>query len=506
MKLIKIIAMILLIATLVTAVVPALVSCNDEPKKTQGTKKPTTPKQDDEENPDDTDEQPERDPDIPDELNLALQIDKLPVANKNMTTDELRDVVVAFMYLQLNFAYKVDLSGYGLDEYGYYIKNLYGSYGAANNLDNIKILFKDGQYYGGMPYMGNTAGSVYRWLEFYDAETGVVDWSPIIRTDRKNWTDTEKNRTYPNVGSSYFGNTCASSCVWAYLRVSNSIKTFWTDTWIPSNGFVKVGDYKLTADNTHGSSTSALCKSNGKEKMFECYALVKKADGLIQTGHAVMSVEDAVVVYKADGSIDGANSYLVIAEQKAGFLSKSPEKGGTDNYSPLNPKKGLTYRIQGNFAGNTVNGEVREMHWSFDHLYSEGFIPFTIPELIGTDDVEDVEIKFNTKATGDSITLAELKGSNISCNYAISDIHVTLKDNDGSVVFTGMFAEGAGNVTELRTVLMSDALTKNAIYASKTYIEDGLLDYGFSKYTIEITARVSTGELFTIYTGTFKKS
>ena len=506
MKLIKIIAMILLIATLVTAVVPALASCNDEPKKTQGTKKPTTPKDDEPENPGNGgEEQPERDPDIPDELNLALQIDKLPVANKNMTVDELRDVVVKFMYLQINFAYKVDLSGYGLEDYGYYIKNLYGSYGAANNLDNIKIKFEDGKYYGGMPYMGNTAGSVYRWLEFYDADTGVMDWSPIVRTDRKNWTDSSTGRVYPNVGSSYFGNTCASSCVWAWLRISDNLRSFWTDTWIPSNGYVQVGDYELD-NGTHGTSTTKTCKNNGKEKMFACYALMQKADGLVQTGHAVMCLDKAVVVYNADGSINGADSYLLIAEQKASFLSKSPEKGGVDLYSPLNEKKGLTYRIMGNFAGNIVNDSVKEMKWTFDYLYSEGYLPFTVPELAGTDEVEDVELKFTTKATGDTITLAELKGSNLSCNYPISDVHFTLKDNDGNVVFTGMYAEGSSNVTELKAYSMSSALTNNAIYSTKSYIEDGLLEYGFSKYTLEVTVRVSTGELITVYTGTFKKS
>lgn len=499
------IAMVLLIATLVTAVVPMIASCNNESKKTQPTtNKPTEPT-DPEDKPDEPDE-PVRDPDIPDELNLALQIDKLPVATKDMTEEELREVVIAFMYLQLNFAYKADLSGYGLDEYGYYIKNLYSAYNASENLDNIKIKFEDGKYYGGMPYMGNTAGSVYRWLEFYDPDTGVMDWSPIIRTDRKNWVDSEKNKTYPNVGSSYFGNTCASSCVWAWLRVSDSIRTFWTNTWLPSNGYVQVGDYELSANGDHDTSTNKICTKNGRKKMYDCYAQMKKADGLVQTGHAVMAISDAVVVYNDDGSINPTESYLLIAEQKASFLSASPLKGGVDLYSPLNESKGLTYRIMGNYAGNVVNDKVKEMKWTFDYLYTEGYLPFTIPELVGQDDVEEVDIKFNTQATGDTITLAQLKSSNITCNYPISDVHVTLIDKEGNQVFTGMYAEGATNIIDLKNVRVTDVLTNNAIYASKDYIEEGLLEYGFSKYTIEISCRVSTGELITIYTGTFKKS
>ena len=499
------IAMALLIATLVTAIVPMIASCKDEPKKTQPTTpKPTEP-EDEPDEPEEPDE-PVRDPDIPDELNLALQIDKLPKATKGMTEDELRDVVVAFMYLQLNFAYKVDLSGFEIDEYGYYIKNLYGSYGASENLDNIKIKFEHGKYYGGMPYMGNTAGSVYRWLEFYDAETGVMDWVPIMRTDRKNWVDSDKGRTYPNVGSSYFGNTCASSCVWAWLRVSDSIRSFWTNTWLPSNGYVQVGDYELSATGDHDTSTNKVCSKNGRKKMYDCYAQMKRADGLVQTGHAVMAVSDAVVVYNDDGSINAKESYLLIAEQKASFLTASPLKGGVDLYSPLNESKGLTYRIMGNYPGNVVSGKVREMKWTFEHLYDEGFLPFTVPELVGKDDVEDVELKFNTKATGSTINLADLKSTNITCNYPISDVHVTLIDKEGNEVFTGMYAEGAANVIDLKNVRMSDVLNKTAIYARKDYIEEGLLEYGFSKYTIEISCRVSTGELITIYTGTFQKS
>jgi hypothetical protein len=367
------------------------------------------------------------------------------------------------MYRQRNFAYKADLSGVDMDTYGYYIKNLYGSYGASEDLKNIMIKFEDGKYYGGMPYMGNTAGSVYRWLEFYDPETGAMDWAPIIRTDRKNWEDSEKNRVYPNVGSSYFGNTCASSCVWAWLRVSDSIRSFWTNTWIPSNGYVQIGDYKLSATGDHGTSTTTICKNNGEKKMYECYALMKKADGLVQTGHAVMAVSDAVIVYNDDGSIDGKESYLLIAEQKASFLDKSPLKGGVDLYSPLNEKKGLTYRIMGNYAGNIVNDKVKDMKWTFEYLYKEGYLPFTIPELVGQDEVEEPEIKFNTQATGDTITLAQLKSSNLQCNYPISDIHFTLTDNEGKVVFTGMYAEGAANVIDLKNARMSDALTNNAI-------------------------------------------
>lgn len=495
----KLIALVLLVATLAVAIVPSFAGCGEEeqPPKTT-TPSPTTPSTPKEEEP----EQP-KEKDIPDELNLALQIDKLPKATTDMTPDELRDVVVAFMKLQLTFAYKADFSKASEDEMGYYIKNLYSAYDASKDLDNIKIMFEDGKYYGGMPYMGNTAGSVYRWLEFYNAEDGRMDWSPILRTDRKNWTDSDTGRVYPSVGSSIFGNTCASSCVWAYLRVSNSISTFWTSTWIPKNGYVKIGDYKLSSNDDHGTSTKKICTNNGSAKMYECYAQMKKADGLVQTGHAVMITENAVVVYKEDGkTIDPEKSYVWVAEQKASFLNASPEDGGKDLYSPLN-NKGLTYRIQGNFPNTIVNGKEKDMRWSFKKLYDEGYLPFTIPELVGTDDFEEPEVRFSHKS--ETITMSELQNKTITSNYAISDVHFTVKDKEGNVVFTAMYAPSATSVVALKSYNLNNALNNNTIYKKENHIYNGLDDYAFKGYTLEISARISTGDLVTVWSGTYKK-
>lgn len=437
---------------------------------------------------------------IPDDKNLALQIDKIPVANGSMNTKRLRDIVVQFMYLQLNFAYTPTFSD--VDSYSYYIKNLYGSYGGASNLDNLKIKFEEGKYYGGIPYMGNTAGSLYRWLEFYDPYTGVMNWDPLLRTNRPKWKDSATGIVYPDVGSAYFGNTCASSCVWAWLRVSNSIDTFWTNTWIPKNGFVKVGGYALSENEDHGKETSIICTKNGKDVMFSSYALMKKADGLVQTGHAVMIVDNPVVVRNADGSIDGEKSYVLVAEQKASFLTASPTKGGVDLYSPLNDK-GITYRIMGNYPGNIVNDTVREMKWSFNSLYSKGYLPFTIPELLGTDPVEAPEIKLNY--TGDTITVDELTKMTVFANYAISDIHVNIIDKDGNQVYSGMYCKIGNDVKALKYVSISDALNNNLIHASKGIIGQNVGKYTDGTYTIEIVCRLGTGEVVTAYSGTLKK-
>lgn len=449
---------------------------------------------------------------IPEELNLALSIDKLPVATPDMTEEELREVIVAFKYLQHHFAFTPDLGGMG--EYKYHIKNLYYGYNGAKNPDSVKTRYAEGKYYGGIPYMGNSAGSLYRWLEFYDAETGIMDWAPILRTKRINWVDANTNKIYPDVGSSYFGNTCASSCVWSWLRVSNSIDSFWTYSCIPKHGFVKVGDYDLDENETYGKSTKELCAKNGKERMFAAYAKIKRADGIVKTGHAAMSVSNAVVVYDENGEIDGEKSYILIAEQTAGYLTASPDDGGVERYSPLNDK-GDTYRIQGNFSGDVVNGEVKEMKWTFDYLLRVGYMPFTLKELCGQKPVDRSEVALflaDEVYTADRIMASELVNMSIKSNYAISDTHFIITDADGNELFSAMYAALAEDIERekpvevLKNYSVKTALFENVIYHDKECINRALLKYAETgDCKLRITARVSTGELLTVYEGALIK-
>jgi len=435
---------------------------------------------------------------IPEHLNLALQIDKIPVATADMTEQQLRDLIVDFMYLQINFAYSPTFTG--MDEYRYYIKNRAASYG----FEGCRIPFEEGKFYGGIPYVGNAAGSLYRWLEFYDAETGEMNWDPLIRTRRKNWLDEETGTVYPDVGSAIFGNSCAASTVWSWMRVTNEINSFWTSTWLPKNGFVKVGEYDIPGDK-HGSSTKNICKANGTETMFAAYAQLKKADGLVYTGHAFMSVSDAVVVYDSDGNIDGSKSYILIAEQTGEFLTSSPANGGTELYSPLNDK-GITYRIQGNFAGNKVNGRVKTMKKTFQSLYNAGSLPFTIPELCGQAEVEKAEAGLYKSAdlyTAATVKVKDLDDLIVRSNYAISDIHFIIRDENGNELFNSMYAKLGNNVSTLKYYALTSALSENELYENKGCIRIAVSEYAVGgKNTLEITARVSTGELLTVYKGT----
>lgn len=439
-----------------------------------------------------------KDSEIPQDKNLVLGLSKIPYATPDMSTDELRDIVVACMNLQINFAFRTRLGNYG-SVYGYYIKNLYGSYGGSKKLSNLVIKYEEGKYYGGVPYMGNASGNFYRWLPFYDAQTGDMDWSPILASRREQWYDSGRKITYPDVGSAMFGNSCSSACFWAWSRVSNEINSFWTAGWLPGNGFVKVGDYDLAAGEKHGSDTKELCKTNGEQRMYKAYAKTLRADGLVQTGHAVMIVADPVVVYNNDGTINGDESYVLIAEQKASFLTASPTKGGVDLYSPLN-NRGITYRIMGNYAGNTVNETLREMKWSFKTLFDKGFLPFTVPELAGKGKVEKsyVEFEYNKE----TISIDVMKNLELCSNYVISDVTINVKDASGNLVFTACYGNITNTPIEMRIRLFEDILTANKMYENKSHIKDNLEKYTDGTHTIEILCRLGTGELVSAYVGT----
>ena len=442
-----------------------------------------------------------KDSEIPQDKNLVLGLSRIPVATPDMTEDELRDIVVACMNLQINFAFRVELGSYG-SVYGYYIKNLYGSYGGKTKLSNLVIKYEDGKYYGGVPYMGNASGNFYRWLPFYDAQTGDMDWTPIISSRREQWYDSNKKITYPDVGSALFGNSCSSACFWAWSRITNEVNSFWTAGWLPSNGFVKVGDYDLAAGEKHGSSTTELCATNGEQRMYAAYAKTLRADGLVQTGHAVMIVADPVVVYNNDGTINGDESYVLIAEQKASFLTASPTKGGVDLYSPLNDR-GITYRIMGNYAGNTVNETLREMKWSFKTLYDKGFLPFTVPELAGKGKVETSYVEFEYNK--DTISLDVMKNLKIASNYVISDVTINVTDASGNLVFTAFYGNITDTPMDMKIRLLDDILTSNRIYENRSHIKDNLENYTDGTYTIEILCRLGTGELKSVYNGKLVK-
>ena len=103
------------------------------------------------------------------------------------------------------------------------------------------------------------------------------------------------------------------------------------------------------------------------------------------------------------------------------------------------------------------------MKWTFQTLYDKGYLPFTIPELLGTDPVEAPEIKFNH--TADKISLStELTKLTVFANYAISDIHINIKDASGNQVYSAMYCKVGNDIAALKYASLDEALNNNLIY------------------------------------------
>ena len=364
-------------------------------------------------------------------------LDAIPVATPDMTKDELRQICVDFMRLQQGFIWT---PAGDLD---------YLCASASTADENGLLHYKAGQYYAGLPYGGGSA-TLYSALDYYDPDTGVWDVSALV-----------SGTAFP------LTNDCGTSVVWSLSRVCNSLSKFGgTVTMTKKNGFLPVGPYqydfeieKYTASEK--TLSKAICQTNGEQVMFESYAQVRKADGIVrryqENGHARMVVEDAFVVRKGDGTIDGAKSYLKTCEQSSG-------KSTRESY------------------GHTViqNGWI-DKQYTFSKLFKDGYLPFTVAELIGSEPVERAQVSLSN--TGSDLSFDALRKEVVHTNYPIAKVALTLTGADGHLVYK-----------ETKNVKLSK------LYADYTLSDLIPASLSASGHVL-IEATVGTGETLPVYEG-----
>ena len=372
------------------------------------------------------------------------KINAIPIANSNMTEDELRKICVDFMRLQITFPWTIN-------------KNL--MYMSNNDPKTIR----KGYAYGGMPYKGSTVSNLYNVMSYYDEATGIIDVA-----------------TYGNDVAMHIGNQCSGSAYWAWSRVSNSISWGGTQNMLVRNGCVRVGGYTypdtITSwhnynDPSKGIRTADICKDNGEQVMYESYALLKVADGINiyrgTTGHIRMVSCNAVVIRNEDGSIDPNQSYITYLDQGSKWTT-GKQPGGT--------------KIQ-------TQGGV-DKKFTFAQMYAEGYLPWRLPEFAGADDIEKAEATLSV--TGTSVTAAQLRNALLRANYPISDVTLTVKNASGETVNSVTIPTMDLNVRELP---LNEVVNAAQL---KDFAEKG-------EYTIEISTRVGTGEKLMAYSGTLTK-
>lgn len=374
-------------------------------------------------------------PSVTDKLS-AEKIAAFPLATNDMTVEERRKLCVDFFRFSQTFAWTPD------EDHDF-------SYTLSGKTTNKTV--KQGTVYGGLPYMRGT-GNVYRIMEFYDPESGVVDM---------------KNAAANQL---YFGNQCSIGASWGWARVVNSAEYQWTQGMVASCGFIPVGEYTYDFSiprlgNGQILSTD-VCKKNGEEVMFRSYAMLKPADGLVYyttAGHVIMCSSDPVVVKNSDGTINGEESYITIIDQDTGWEEKTQSDGSV-------------FLVQG-----SVDQKI-----TFAKLYKGDYIPFTFPELLGTDPIEEVSCKVNIE--GDSVKRNDLPNVTVTANYYISDVHLYVYDESGE--------ELAHKVSRVSSAGRTEVPLGASIGVS------GLKKYADGKHKIKITCQLGYGTCPTVWEGT----
>ena len=248
---------------------------------------------------------------------------------------------------------------------------------------------------------------------------------------------------------------------------------------VAAKGFPRVGPYTYpdyTVGLSDGYRTTQILAENGTETMYKSYAELKHGDGIVyytSAGHVIMSSCDAHVEYDETGKIDPLMSYITIIDQGQTWYEAATEDG-------------QMYQYKGNV----------DQKKNFEQLFAGSYMPFTFAEFLGTDPIEDTVCEISHKK--ETMTVAELWNTTITCNSGISDIYALGRDAKGNEVcklanrcttastmkmtFIQKVKEGKTNTVEFWGYLEPEIST-----------EDG--------YTIEIYAQIGTGERFDLYKG-----
>ena len=318
-----------------------------------------------------------------------------------------------------------------------------------------------GVTYGGLPYVGLAYSAIYRLMDFIDPETGVVD---ILTAGGKE-----------HELQTMFGNQCAQGAYQGWSRVINSPKYSGTPTMVEANGFIKVGPYiydRYIQKWNKDYGTDECAKENGKDVLFESYALMDVADGIVNfttAGHVVMIATKPVVVRdEATGKIDGSKSYVTVIDQ-------------TPQWSKMNDSAGASYEYQSNV----------DAKWTFEKLFEGNNMTFTYAEWLGTNAIEPTSVK--CLHNGDTISLTQLFETWVRCNYHIYDIYASIYNANGVEVAKIVTHNKSASTYELKFV--------NSGVQSMIWGDLEKLDPANYDYTVKIYAQLGTGERPTLWEG-----
>ena len=462
---------------------------------------------------------------MPDRLRKA-EVEAFPIVTEDMPIDRRRQLAIDFFEMQLRFQWIPNME----------VKDYFKTYG------NGRKTISPNNVYGGVPYQSKGTGNLYRWLEYYDEETGVMDLERAFAEnggygeDKGAYIDDEYRGGY--LYKKYrcmmtFFNQCSWGSFWGWARTVNSAKFFGTAYMTLTNGFIPVGyTYpnmeKLdqfgveTPNNPTKYDTKDVIAdwnaANGEEGMFRCYAQTRPADLLVSGSHTMM-VREVQLKKLPDGSVDPANSVLICLEQ--------PENWQKEQY--LSDGTPLIY--QG----------VWELPYTFETLQKQCYIPFTFAEFLDPEKEEDramldlyqtytvpaapmatryqnftftseqiqemsgkavekAQVFTNLPEKITEMTFAQLDEMILGSNYTVSDVFVTVKDKDGKVLKENVYRSMSAAQREVRMKDNNSTWTKDTDGNYLTMTE-GIKELATGENTLEIVVQLSNGEKPTVFSG-----
>lgn len=381
---------------------------------------------------------------VADPKSWYAEFESLPIANENMTTDELRQLCVDAFRMNMSFTWT---------------PNVPITYQYTLLKKPYDVELPTGIAYSGLCYAtGHSGGHIYKVLSYYDKETGVLDVASMGSNMR-----------------SILTSACAYGAQQAWNRVSNSHNLTYMSTYnrFDSNT-LPVGPYTyevITYNHNFGSrtATAEIIEFNGAETMYESFAQMHKADGLYSSPswHVMMCSSEPVVVRKANGAVDPEQSYVLVYEQRA-------DGTRSDKYN-TQQENGITLRPLGTL----------DKKYTFKRLLDKGYIPFTLKEFLGEDPVEPGEVwicKGQTRLEQDpDLEISAISDEVVYANYCICVVEGEVRTPDGQVLLS-------------YDPSLQTKPTDSSVPLRATIVEDKIAPYMGGENTLHIYVRLANGE------------
>ena len=330
------------------------------------------------------------------------------------------------------------------------------------------MLLKADRVYRGMPY-SYAGSSLATFLEY----AGQPDETGVRTVSNLPWNALSGNGHRARVGIDG-----SSALMLSWAQIGRSFTFTSSSTMTQARGYLHVGNYTSKADSNMGSDKT--CQDNGQDVMFAAYAQLQKADCLsasLKSGGHTMMVVDVHVVASRDGIINGAKSYVTtLGQSRKPVMDQAhyyDEQLGCDVY--------------------TISSI--DVTYTFDQLFSGGYLPMTCKELIDPAPVEEAYVNDSNPAP----SAMEFLNGELESNYYIDTITATTTDMEGNII---------------QQAAMRAPRYDNLIVDLQRFNEEepgkirGEFDYNTlepGKYRSMLVCRLINGQEFTLRDITFEK-